>query len=186
MGRGHLLGLADETSVDDKESLKQELTDHIDPTLTYGENKTALQDYLASVTPLNTDVTEREINDYEARIAPAEVEQANDPFLMESLRERAANGDNSASMQLELMEIKQDGFEQMGIAPTPVMDVPPMFESTTLPTFESPQTPIFESAPDPAMDWCSSTPETLAFSEGFEPPAEQSIEVAQKPVFTQI
>lgn len=151
---GHLLGLADDTSVDDKEALKQELTDHIDPSLSFGENKTIIQDYLAGVTPLNTDVTAREVMDYEARIntiAPEEVEQANDPFLLESLRERAAQGDSSASMQLELMQIKQEGFASMGLS-TPAPE-----------PYISPQI-------DPAMDWCSSTPETLAFSETFEPP----------------
>lgn len=177
---GHLLALADETSVDDKDSLKQELADHIDTTLSYGENKTALQDYLASVTPLNTDVTEREVRDYEARIntiAPEEVEQANDPFLIESLRERAANGDSSASVQLELMQIKQEGFAQMGITPAPIADVPPIFESAPSPIFESTPPTIFESSPDPAMDWCSSTPETLKFSNNFVPPTEPMIEM---------
>lgn len=170
--RNNLLALADDTFVDDKDSLRQELTDHIDNSLTYGENKTALQDYLASVTPLNTDVTEREIKDYEAHInaiEPIEVEQANDPFLMESLRERAAQGDSSAGMQLELMQIKRDGFEEMdALAP----EAPPMFESAPIPTFESTPSPMFESAPDPAMSWCSSTPETIKFSESFAPPIE--------------
>ena len=174
-----MLALADDTLVDDKDSLRQELADHLDPTLSYGENKTALQDYLASVTPMNTDVTAREVMDYEARIntvAPEEIEQANDPFLLESLRERAANGDSSASVQLELMEIKRDGFAQMGYDATAQNEFTPIF-----PMENQMQSPImdtaqnaepFISAPDIAMDWCSSTPETLAFSESFVPPTE--------------
>lgn len=156
--RNNLLGLVDKTNVDDQDSLKQELADHIDPALTYAENKTALQGYLAGVTPLNTDVTDREIKEYESHINaidPAEVERANDTFLIESLKERAAQGDSSASMQLELMEIKRDGFAQMEFGA-------PKLEASS----------ISESAPDPAMSWCSSTPETIKFSETFVPPPE--------------
>lgn len=169
---GHLLALADDTLVDDKDSLRQELEDHIDSTLSYAENKTALQDYLASVTPLNTDVTDREIKEYEERIntiAPEEIEQANDPFLIESLKERAANGDSSASMQLELMDIKRDGFAQMGVSAPLIADEPPIDMSVIAPAPIMEAPPIMETQ-DPAMSWCSSTPETLEFSRTFEPP----------------
>jgi|GEM_PF-4628419 len=171
--RNNLMGLANGTNVDDKEALKQELTDHIDPTLSYSENKTLLQDYLASVTPINTDVTEREVMDYEARInaiAPEEIEQANDPFLLESLRERAANGDSSAGMQLELMEIKQEGFASMGLTPAQNVDTPYITMDNQMPL------PIMDTAQnDPTMSWCSSTPETLKFSESFEPPPPEVV-----------
>ena len=142
-----------------------------------------MQDYLASITPMNTDVTDHEIKEYEAHINhidPAEVEQANDPFLIESLRERAAQGDSSASMQLDLLEIKKEGFAQIGLTPeappiepmeTPIIPMDnAMLEPITPPPIV--ETPTFEPAPDLAMSWCSSTPETLAFSESFVLPEE--------------
>ncbi len=93
-----------------------------------------------------------------------------------SLKERTTQGDSSASMQLELTDIKQDGFAQMGAGvPASNVETPPLLieNQTPLPIVDTTQiAEPFISAPDLALAWCSSTPENLEFSENFVRPTE--------------